>query len=36
MLWVQLDAISVNILIELMFDTRMVSIEVLELYGLVE
>jgi len=24
MLWVQLDAIRVNILIELMFDTRMV------------
>jgi len=24
MLWVQLDAIDVNILIELMFDTRMV------------
>jgi len=36
MLWVQLDAIGVNILIKLMFDTRMVSIEVLELYGLVE
>jgi len=25
MLWVQLDAIGVNILIELMFDTQMVS-----------
>jgi len=31
-----MGAIGVNILIELMFDTRMVSVKVLELYGLVE
>jgi len=33
---VQLDAIGVNILIELMFNTQMVYVEVLKFYGLVE
>jgi len=36
MLYIQLDTIGMNIFIKLMFDTQMIYVKVLKLYGLIE